>query len=65
MGCHFFLQEIFLTQGSNLSLLHCRQILNQLSHQRSPGDTSHSYQKKKIPLMKRWLIGEKYNLMSH
>ena len=27
MGCHFFLQGIFLMQGSNLCLLHCRQIL--------------------------------------
>ena len=27
MGCHFLLQEIFLTQGSNLGLLHCRQML--------------------------------------
>ena len=27
MGCHFLLQEIFLTQGSNPRLLHCRQIL--------------------------------------
>ena len=30
MGCHAFLQEIFLTQGSNpclLHLLHCKQIL--------------------------------------
>ena len=25
--CHFFLQVIFLTQGSNSCLLHCRQIL--------------------------------------
>ena len=24
VGCHFFLQGIFLTQGSNLRLLHCR-----------------------------------------
>ena len=24
VGCHFFLQEIFPTQGSNLCLLHCR-----------------------------------------
>ena len=30
---HFLLQGIFLTQGSNLSLLHCRQILYHLSHQ--------------------------------
>ena len=27
MCCHFLLQKIFLTQGSNLCLLHCRQIL--------------------------------------
>ena len=33
MGCHFFLQGIFLTQGSNPSLLHCRQTLYPLSHQ--------------------------------
>ena len=26
-GSHFLLQGIFLTQGSNLGLLHCRQIL--------------------------------------
>ena len=28
---HFLLQGIFLTQGSNPSFLHCRQILYQLS----------------------------------
>ena len=27
VGCHFLLQGIFLTQGLNLHLLHCRQIL--------------------------------------
>ena len=27
VGCHFLLQGIFPTQGSNLHLLHCRQIL--------------------------------------
>ena len=36
MGCHFLLQGIFLTQGSNLGLPHCRQMLYCLSHQRSP-----------------------------
>ena len=36
MGCHFLLQGIFPTQGSNPDLLHCRQILYRLSHQRSP-----------------------------
>ena len=30
VGCHFLLQGIFLTQGSNLGLI-CRQILYQLS----------------------------------
>ena len=34
VGCHLTLQGIFLTQGSNLGLLHCRQILYLLSHQR-------------------------------
>ena len=32
VGCHALLQGIFLTQGSNLGLLHCRQILYHLSH---------------------------------
>ena len=36
VGCHSLLQGIFLTQGSNLGLLHCRQILYPLSHQGSP-----------------------------
>ena len=36
MGSHSLLQGIFPTQGSNLSLPHCRQILNQPSHTGSP-----------------------------
>ena len=36
VGCHFLLQRIFPTQESNLSLLHCRQILYQLSYEGSP-----------------------------
>ena len=39
VGCHFLLQQIFLTQGLNLSLvclLHCKRILYPLSHQGSP-----------------------------
>ena len=31
--CHSLLQGIFLTQGSNPGLLHCRRILYHLSHQ--------------------------------
>ena len=36
MGCHFLLQGIFPTQGSNLAFPHCRQTLYPLSHQGSP-----------------------------
>ena len=37
MGCcHFLLQEIFPTQGSNPGLLHCWQTLYHLSHQGIP-----------------------------
>ena len=35
VGCHFLLQGIFLTQGSNPGLLLCRQILYRFSHQGS------------------------------
>ena len=36
VGCHALLQGIFPTWGSNPGLLHCRQILYQLSYQGSP-----------------------------
>ena len=36
IGYHYLLQEIFLTKGSKLGLLHCRQILYCLNHQRNP-----------------------------
>ena len=32
VGRHSFLQGVFLSQGSNLDLLHCRQILYHLRH---------------------------------
>ena len=35
VGCHFLLQEIFPTWGSNPGLPHCRQTLYRLSHQGS------------------------------
>ena len=38
VGCHFLLQGIFQTQGLNLGLLHCGQILYHLSHQESPSN---------------------------
>ena len=36
VGSLSLFKGIFATQGSNPGLLHCRWILNQLSHQRSP-----------------------------
>ena len=36
VGCHSLLQGIFLTQGLNPGVPHCRQILYYLSHQGSP-----------------------------
>ena len=36
VGGHFLLQGIFPTQGSNPGILHCRQILYQLSYKGSP-----------------------------
>ena len=35
VGCHLLLQEIFPTQELNSRLLHCRQILYQLSYEES------------------------------
>ena len=35
VGCHFLLQGIFPTHGSNPRLLHCRQFLYHLSHQKA------------------------------
>ena len=32
VGCHFLLQGIFMTQGLDLGLPHCRQMLYHLSH---------------------------------
>ena len=40
VDCHFLLQGIFQTQGSNPGLLHCRQMLYHLSHQGSPEKNS-------------------------
>ena len=39
VGCHFLLQGIFPTQGSNLGLLHCRQTLYPPSYQGSPSQS--------------------------
>ena len=36
VGCHALLQGLFLTQGLNLGLLHCRQVHYHLSHEGNP-----------------------------
>ena len=41
VGSHSLLQGIFLTQGSNPDLLHCRQILYHMNHQGNP--SQHCY----------------------
>ena len=38
VGRHSLLQGIFPTQGLNLGLLHCKQIVYHLGHEGSPGD---------------------------
>ena len=43
LGSHSRLQGIFLTQGSQPALLHCRKILYCLSHQGSPQSSCSSY----------------------
>ena len=46
VGCHFLLQRIFPTQGSNPGLPHCRQTLYHLSSQ-----GSHLYTAQYVPLL--------------
>ena len=63
VGCHFLLQGIFQTQGSNLGLLHCRQVLYHLSYQGSQVRTalSTSYILSHLSLtnvLLWWLSGE-------
>ena len=43
VGCHFLLQGILPTQGSNPGLLHCRQILYRLSYKGSYLSYIHTY----------------------
>ena len=48
--CHFLLQGIFPTQGSNLGLPHCRQMLYHLSHQGSPQRNNY------LPVKLHWVV---------
>ena len=42
VGCHSLPQRIFLTQGSNPGLLHCRQILCHLSYREDVRKKTHA-----------------------
>ena len=58
-GCHFLLHGIFPTQGSNLSLPHCRQTLYHLSHQASPCKAVHSNLKNGVTIAQTmWGLNE-------
>ena len=66
--CHFLLQKISLTQGSNPSLLYCRQILYQVSYQGSskkywsglpcppPGDLPNPGTESQVSLTAGWFF---------
>ena len=58
VGSLSLLQEIFLTQGLNPGLLHCRQILYQLSHKGSPW-TSKCVWKHKRPWVAKAILKKK------
>ena len=54
VGSHSLLQEIFPTQGSNLGLLHCRQIPYPLSHQ-----DWHHIPKEPVEVTPTWALGNR------
>ena len=51
VDCHFLLQGIFLTQGLNQGLPHCRHTLYHLSHQGSPLNKIGEYKMNHNPLL--------------
>ena len=53
VGCHFLLQRIFLTRGSNPGFLHCRQMLYRLSHREAPKHSLRSVQFSSVQLFSR------------
>ena len=54
LGCHFLLQGIFQTQGSNPCLLYCRQIIYHMSNWGSPYS---SPQRTKTPVVLVLVLG--------
>jgi len=57
VGCHFLLQGIFLTQGLNLGLPHCRQPFYHLSHQGISHSTILQCKKEKIIKENKMTLG--------
>ena len=49
--CHSLLHGIVTTEGSNLGLLYCRQILYHLSHQGSPIHFSYLYERREVCIL--------------
>ena len=62
-GCHALFQGIFPTQGSNLCLLHCRQILYRLSYEGRSLGWEDPLEKGKVPTPVFW-PGEFHGLHS-
>ena len=60
VGCHFFLQGIFPTQGLNPGLPHCRQTRSHLSHQGSPPVVVADLKQMGIPDHLTCLLGNLY-----
>ena len=64
VGCHFLLQMIFPSQGSNPGLLHCRQMLYCLRHQERhsiyPEETK--IERDSCIMLKQYSISVVYNL---
>ena len=56
MGCHFLLQRIFPTLGSNPGLPHCRQMLYHLSHQGSQIQGKLNLKELKLNKMKDYFL---------
>ena len=55
VGSHSLLQGIFPTQSQNPGLLHCRQILYDVSHQGSPlGENGYTYMYDCVPSCFTW-----------
>ena len=56
VGCHFLLQGIFPTQGSNLGLPHCRQVPYRLSHQHGLKTNNCKIQQKNYTTFKQIIL---------